>query len=131
MEDNFRVISLNVPPERFIVSRFVLHDNSFTVASVHIPNSDQERLQLEISLDLEELIDLEEDSDIFIGGDFNVCLDTDLDRKGYKHPQINNVSFRTQLHRFLEKLYLFDIWRIQNPQKRVFSWSIGPIRWPD
>lgn len=111
--------------ERFISCRFELYQKVFTVVSVYMPTADHERIQLETLKDLEDALELEEESEIFIGGDFNVALDPNLDRKGYKHPNIHNVSFRDQLILFLERLNLTDVWRIQNPSKRAFSWSRG------
>lgn len=58
-----------------------------------------------------------------MGGDFNVALDADPDREGYSHPNVPNILFHSELNHFLERADIGDIWRIQNPTTREFSWS--------
>lgn len=110
--------------DRFILSHFELEGRCYSIASVYMPTSDHEISQLEILSELEEALEDEEgETEVFLGGDFNVSMNSDLDRQGYVHPQINNTSFRTHLISFLERLDLVDVWRTQNPLKISFSWS--------
>lgn len=109
--------------DRFIIAQFDLDDIAYTVVSVYMPTSDQESQQINILNELDKKLEDSQETEIFIGGDFNVAMHSNLDRQGYVHSQIHNPSFRAQLIHFLEKQDLIDIWRIQNQQKKNFSWS--------
>ena len=55
-------------------------------------------------------------------GDFNNVLDNDLDIiTGSKHPARTVIKFND----FITELGLIDIWRRQNPNTKVFTWSRG------
>lgn len=109
--------------ERFIVADIELENRCFKIASVYMPTSDHENRQIEILGELEEALEDDQGSDLFVGGDFNVAMHPELDRQGYVRPQIHNTSFRGLLIQFLDRLDLLDAWRIQNTGKRNFSWS--------
>lgn len=108
---------------RFILTCFSLNGEEYRVANLYMPTSDKEKNQLEILEELDAQLDISDGAHIFLGGDFNVALHEDLDREGYAHPYIPNRSFRSELKLLLEKLDLGDLWRIQHPTTKEFTWS--------
>ena len=66
-------------------------------------------------------IDLDSDSNVIVGGDFNCPLDPTIDKKGgvliprqHVINSIENIQNEFSLH---------DIWRIKNPNARSYTWS--------
>ena len=53
-------------------------------------------------------------------GDWNLVLDQKLDTHNYLH--INNPAASESLKSFIKRNNLIDIWRINNPDKKKFSW---------
>lgn len=85
------------PLDRYIICRFDIQNISYSVVSVYMPTSDNERLQLEIINELAEVLEGVMDSNIILAGDFNVVMNENLDRTGYKTGQdkIPNTRFTT------------------------------------
>ena len=57
---------------------------------------------------------------ILITGDWNLLLDPSLDGKNYKH--INNPKARQQVLKMMTELKLYDVWREENGEEKVFTW---------
>uniref|UniRef100_A0A3B5R4M7 Reverse transcriptase domain-containing protein n=1 Tax=Xiphophorus maculatus TaxID=8083 RepID=A0A3B5R4M7_XIPMA len=57
-----------------------------------------------------------------MGGDFNVALNSSLDRWPLS---VNNTS-SINLSSFIQKFNLIDIWREKNPVSRAYTWSNKP-----
>lgn len=88
-----------------------------------MPTSDKEREQISVLEDLNAALEGDNGAILIIGGDFNVALNVELDRKGYAHPSIPNKSFRAHICSFLEKHDVVDTWRCQHPASKGFTWS--------
>ena len=56
-------------------------------------------------------------------GDFNLTLDKELDRLTSRTRICNNDAAMNMVKLFMEETMLTDVWRVRNPDKRVFSWS--------
>lgn len=109
--------------KRFLIVHFSLFGENYKVASVYMPTSDKEKIQIEVLDELRDALDGDENDLILVGGDFNVALHDSLDRSGYVSHTIPNKIFRSRLTGFLDSFDLLDIWRVQNPTTRDFSWS--------
>ena len=59
--------------------------------------------------------------DIIINGDFNLLLDPQIDGINYKH--INNPNARLKVLQIMSELNLYDVWRDENLEKRIFTWK--------
>ena len=57
---------------------------------------------------------------IIITGDWNLLLDPSLDGKNYKN--INNPKARQQVLKMMTELKLYDVWREENGDDKVFTW---------
>ena len=89
-------------------------DFSFTLTNIYVPNSDSPNFFVEMA---EHLNSFNEHR--IIVGDFNLVLDPDLDSKNVTN---NNKKSLAILSSYIEEALLCDIWRIRNPQKRIYSY---------
>lgn len=62
-----------------------------------------------------------ENSEIILGGDWNVFLDPDFDCCGYRQSNYKE-HMRERLIAFMDKWHLTDIWRDHNPGKMRYTW---------
>ena len=58
--------------------------------------------------------------EVIIGGDYNLVLDVEKDKKGGL-AKTNKKSLEV-INSYCEDLDLIDVWRIQNPEQRRFTW---------
>ena len=73
----------------------------------------------------EKVNDLSFENEIWVG-DWNVAL-TDLDR--YNYNKVCNPQANSAIKDFLSKHNLIDIWRIQNLERKRYTWkSSNPCR---
>ena len=76
-----------------------------------------------IQLFLKNLLDHLEDfegEEIIIGGDFNLVLDVEKDKKGGL-PRTHHNAQKTS-YEICYNLELVDAWRILNPKERRYTW---------
>lgn len=57
--------------------------------------------------------------------DFNVCLDTKLDRYNHSASEKRNPVFRQKLLSFIDDFSLCDVWRMRNVSNKLFRWFRG------
>lgn len=111
------------PKDRFIICKCTIREVLYLVATVYMPTSDHEQEQIEVLNDLLEKIGDDLEPNLFLGGDFNVPMHPTLDRQGYVHSHIPNLRFLHRLQQSLDQLDLVDVWRIQHPDRKTFTWS--------
>ena len=58
--------------------------------------------------------------EVIIGGDYNLVLDVEKDKKGGL-AKTHKKSLEV-INSYCEDLDLIDVWRIQNPEQRRFTW---------
>ena len=61
---------------------------------------------------LNELILNYNDRNLMIGGDFNICLNRDLDKNWWLSQ--NQISILNNLNNLIEDISLVDIWHLRN-----------------
>lgn len=105
---------------RFVLIKAVIQNSPFILVNVYAPNDTKEQINFfsEINYILEDL-EFDPDSNIVIGGDFNVTFDTDLDCSGGKPVLKESVK---KLKEIEANFDLIDIWRIRNPEVKRFTW---------
>ena len=105
---------------RFIILKGLIQTQQFVFVNIYAPNriKDQCVFFEEIKKHLDEL-ELEENCEVIIGGDFNVILDADLDGTVGK-PQVKESCKR--IENLCSSFDLIDIWRIRNPDVKRFTW---------
>ena len=103
------------PNGRFIICEIETEDKQhYTLCNVYGPNKDSATFYDSVHQNLLDLC-----SNIIMMGDFNLVLNTKLDR--YKS-STNNEHALQALHQIMSDLFLVDIWRIRNPDTIRYSW---------
>ena len=82
------------------------------IICIYAPTKDNLTLQMSFFSKLKEIVEKHSDKPLIIGGDFNTCLNPDLDKKGGTLEQIS--SYQSSLLNFIYEFSLVDIWRIRN-----------------
>lgn len=101
---------------RFMVMELKISEVQFTLLNVYAPNEDDQDFFVKVF----EVVDARENESLLLAGDFNLTMDPELDllnNMGSLH-----VRKRKMVQEYLESKDLVDIWRVKNPDKRVFSW---------
>ena len=86
------------------------------LVNLHAPNDDDPNLFTSV---FEHLADSQCD-EVIIGGDYNLVLDVEKDKKGGL-AKTHKKSLEV-LNKFSEDLDLVDVWRVQNPESQRFTW---------
>ena len=114
-------LSLVKEGERFIISSISLENTNFTIFNVYAPCIHTEKFRfLNNIVDNVNNLQLNQDSNLIILGDFNMVLDNKLDiLAGEKH----NDRIVNSFNNLVNELFLVDIWRHLKGKKQEFSWS--------
>ena len=101
---------------RFILCDLKTNGKSITLTNIYAPNEDDPAFFKNL---LDHLQDFEGD-EIIIGGDFNLVLDVEKDKKGGL-PKTHHNAQNTILE-ICDNLDLVDAWRILNPEEKRYTW---------
>lgn len=112
----FQVTSVNNDPlGRYLLVSGTINLFSLTLLNIYGPNTDETNFFRKVF----DLLPDDSDSKILIAGDFNCCLDPFLDRSSTRPaPEIASVKL---LNNLLKTRNLVDIWRIQHPSSKEYS----------
>ena len=103
---------------RYAAIKILLENKKVLIVSIYAPNSEKE--QKEFFTALLSVITTIEYDELILGGDFNVCLNNVLDKKG---GTTNIKSSLPVLKDVIALLDLSDTWRKQNPGRKQFTWK--------
>lgn len=110
---------------RYLMLQLEIDDRAFILLNVYFPTSGMARAQLDLLAELEQLLEQHVGENLYIVGDFNVCLDSDLDRYNHVSSDVHNTEFRKELYAFINGFSLSDIGRIRNENRKMFTWTRG------
>ena len=82
--------------------------------NVYAPNIDSPSYFMSVA----EMMDEGVENKLIIG-DFNLVMDVNLDRL---ESTTNNKKAWTILSEIIQEFYLADVWRLQNPNERRYTW---------
>ena len=99
---------------RLIIFDYKEYDQLVSITAIYAPNEDSPIFFTDI---LKKLRTRSEHKIVI--GDFNLTLDPDLDRK---NTYCNNNRAKYEVEQMMDEFSLKDIWRIQNGDKREYSW---------
>ena len=88
-----------------------------TLATVYGPNKDDPSFFESLQRKLKEF----RNNDIIINGDWNLLLNPQKDGLNYKH--VNNPNARNKVLKMITELNLYDVWRDENLEKRIYTWK--------
>ena len=99
---------------RMVMCDIEENDETITVAAIYAPNEDCPSFYQNIGKELRN-----KEVQKLIIGDFNLTLNVDMDRLNTYH---NNNKAKEEVENLMDEFHLKDIWRIQNGNKREYSW---------
>ena len=103
-----RILTISVTKEK----------NTLIIANVYAPNNGRDKASFyqKLAEDMKKY----EDNNLIVVGDFNCTIDPELDIiSGYPHNKAESESFKEAFN----QLGLLDLWRIQHPTEKDFTWS--------
>ena len=104
------------PDGRYIILDTTIFGKRLTLMNLYAPNKDDPAFVSNIF----QVMDLTENDDRILGGDFN-CILQDIDKKGGA-PTHANRNMRNTLLSHIDETDLVDIWRQQHPDDRNFTY---------
>jgi len=105
---------------RFIMLEVEHEGVNLMIVNVYAPTKDKCTAQVKFIEYITEILSGYADKAIVLGGDFNICLQPFLDKKGGTvEPELES---KVKLMGLLGHLDLVDIWRVRNPDAKKFTW---------
>ena len=108
------------PNGRYLMMQVKVGDADYALINIYNPNTENEQVRLlaEIGEKMEQL-DIEPDTNVVFGGDFNFCFDKTLEADG-GNPRTKLQSIANFI-KIKEKYDLCDIWRIHHPTMKRYT----------
>ena len=103
-------------PGRLIAVDIQLENKIFKVVNIYGPNDDN----IHLFEKLQVYINDNEENDFIIGGDFNTVLNTNTDKRNGRKD--THKKCRLIINSIVDINEVVDIWRIQHPDTRKYSW---------
>jgi hypothetical protein len=88
--------------------------------NIYAPTKDDHKAQNEFFCSLETTLDHYIDTNIIIGGDFNTCLNPEIDKIGGVKEKCSNTA--KQIINMADKNDMVDVWRLLNENEKRFTW---------
>ena len=106
---------------RYVILKVEIQSSPIILINYYAPNEERQQVQVftEIS-DILEKMELEEDTQLIWGGDFNSFFDCKLDADG-GNPKLKIQSI-TILVSMMSENDLCDIFRVRNPEMKLYTW---------
>lgn len=100
---------------RYVIVTGKLYGHLVMLVNIYAPNVDDEQFIRSIISKLPDI----DTHQLIIGGDFNLVLNTNLDRSSSKPAKISKSAKAIQ--EFMGNYGIIDPWRVQNPNVRQYS----------
>jgi exonuclease III len=109
---------------RYISVNITVNDDDFCLINCYAPNTDQPKEQLKWLGEIQQILQLNSEVNIIVGGDLNDVFIPQLDRYRCK-PKAVETEYVKAWKTVCENLNLADIWRVVNPDKKKYTWRQG------
>lgn len=109
------------PSGRYVFLNGSLNNKPITLANLYAPNQQQLNFLDQSVSSLQQF----RKGDIILGGDFNHVIDLFLDKTPNPKNRLKTTTY-TKLKALLEKHDLIDIWRLQYPFERDYTYFSAP-----
>ena len=104
-----------------IIIKTIINESNVVIVNYYAPNDEPSQVETLAKIDRHiRSLKLEDNTTFLFGGNFNMYFDTKLHADG-GNPNLE-VNSLTQLETILKENDLCDIFRVQNPYVRRFSW---------
>ena len=94
-----------------------IDEHRITLVTIYGPNKDDPGFYEFLKNKIIEM----GNKDIIINGDWNILLDPQIDGINYKN--INNPNARLKVLQIMTELNLYDVWRDENLEKKIYTWK--------
>ena len=101
---------------RYLIIDIQKDDSKMTLINLYVPNEDDP----DFFMDIFETQSHHDNSNIVIGGDFNLVMDVSKDCNNPN--RCNNMKALQIIKLFMNELMLEDIHRIKYPEARIYTW---------
>jgi len=101
---------------RILIIDITIKDIRLTLANIYAPNKDTPEFFNKVF----DMVDLYDNTNIVIGGDMNLVLNIEKDKKG-GNPETHEKCRRRVL-KYMEDNDMHDVWRRENPDKLEYTW---------
>ena len=93
-----------------------INDQQYNLFNIYGPNDDDVLFFNRLNDEINQI----HGENIIIGGDFNVALDIKIDKDGGRGDR--KPRQRQKVQEMIEEHDLTDVWRICNPDKKIYTW---------
>ena len=100
-----------------LILQIELEKLNFLLVNIYGPNKDEPLFYQTLVTNILRF----NNANILIVGDWNLILNPEIDCKNYKN--INNPRARQQVLKLINELNLYDAWREENQEERLFTWK--------
>lgn len=105
---------------RFLLLDVEINSERYTLINIYAPTKNHTHLQKHFYVNLEKTLGKYIGTNIVIGGDYNVCLNPEIDKCGGLHQAVSDSA--KQIANIQESHDLTDVWRSLNENKKRFTW---------
>ena len=102
--------------DQILILNGSLCDKKVVICNIYAPNTDELNFFKKV---IEMLNDFVDRDVLIIGGDFNLVMNPEIDRQNSTNNHNNSL---TVLQEYMEKCQLSDVFCIQNPESRSYTW---------
>ena len=102
---------------RYIILQLRYEEIQYVLCTVYAPNRDTPSFFVKLFKDLEDF-----EGKCIMVGDFNLALNSELDRKSTRGRVCNNDISTEVLNKYIEDTQMCDVWRERNPELRHFTY---------
>jgi exonuclease III len=127
---NKRGVAILFPKKLPVVINDTVHDNdgryllldvsidgkNIILLNIYAPTKDYPKEQLLFINSLNSLLENYVDRQLIISGDFNICLNPDIDKCGGRHEK--QTEYTQSLLELMDNYNLNDIWRVKNSDSK-------------
>lgn len=112
---------------RLLILQIEKDEVSYSLAKIYAPTQEQVQEQINLIDLLEQNVSNLNPQIIILGGDFNLCMDINLDKAKPRTGTLQGIDARypSRIGAMMEELHLFDAWRRLNPTTRKYSFRRG------
>ena len=98
-----------------------MQENPYMLINYYVPNLETQQVSvLDELTKVLSILELKENTNLILGGDFNLILNLKLDADG-RYPTLKSNSMKS-LNILTMENDLVDIWRIRNPESNRYTW---------
>jgi hypothetical protein len=110
---------------RLLAVKLTIGNEVLIIVNIYAPTSNYEVEQVNLLITLNaELFDYKKNNCIF-GGDWNVTLNPELDKKSVKNMSCPNLRYRDSLKLLIDEYEMSDCWRLAHPKTKKFTCRSG------